>query len=327
MNPEKHASAAERLESRFRNWALRRTVQPSPTVTLGWRTLYILPTWFGMAFALLLAILLLAALNYGANMLFAMAFWLGAFFLLAMHRTHRNLLGLTLSARAPPDAFCGETLPWPVVLRQEADRSRYGIALGWSRRPLAVTHLDERTAQVLLPWAAPRRGLLPCPPVVVSSIHPFGLFRVWAYATLAQQALVAPVPLPCPLQPWASSMQDGNESTSIVHSGTELELEGVRPYQSGDAWGRIAWKRSAGREELVSKLIGGAQTSGLVVLSLETLPAADLETRLSWLCAAVLACEAQGLDHALLLGDTKIGAGCGPAHRRQCLMALACHLL
>lgn len=322
MARRQSASATERLERRFRNWALRRTTtQPATRLTLGWRTLYILPTWFGTAFALLLAVLLLAALNYGANMLFALAFWLGAFFLLAMHRTHRNLLGLVLSVQAPQETFCGETVQWPVVLQQrDTGRPRYGIALGWTRRPQVATHL-ERTQRVLLPQVAQRRGLLPCPPVVVSSMHPFGLFRVWAYAKLAQQAVVFPAPLVCPLRPWDSAMDDREGEMVAAVSGDELE--GLRPYRQGDARGRIAWKRSAGREELVSKVTAGRRAAGTVILSLEALPVTDLETRLSWLCAAVLTCEEQGMDYALVLGDVSVGAGIGPGHRRACLLALA----
>lgn len=322
MGRRQSASAAARLERRFQSWALRRTIQPATKMTLGWRTLYILPTWFGVTFALLLAVLLLAALNYGANMLFAMAFWLGAFFLLAMHRTHRNLLGLALFAQTPQETFCGETVQWPLVLQQQdTGRPRYGITLGWTRQPQVATHLLARTQRVLLPQSAQRRGLLPCPPVVVSSLHPFGLFRVWAYASLAQQAVVFPAPLACPLWPWDSALDDREGSMAAAVSGDELE--GLRPYRQGDARGRIAWKRSAGREELVSKVTAGRRASGTVILSLDVLPAADLETRLSWLCAAVLACEERGMGYALVLGDVSVGAGIGPGHRRECLLALA----
>lgn len=313
----------DRLEARFQRWALRRTAQPVTKTMLGWRNLYILPTWFGMVFALLLAVLLLAALNYGANMLFAMTFWLGAFFLLAMHRTHRNLLGLEMAIQVPQEVFCGETLQWPVVLSHESARPRYSIDLGWTRRPLVATHLETRSGRALLPMRASHRGLLACPPAVISSTHPFGLFRVWAHVSLAQQAVVYPLPIACPTRQWATAMNDQEGAlTAATVSGNELE--GVRPYQRGDARGRIAWKRSAGREALVSKMMGGSEAAGTVILSLEALPMADLETRLSWLCAMVLSCEEQGMDYALLLGKTSIAPGSGARHCRECLLALAC---
>lgn len=324
MGPQ-NDSVMDRLEARFQRWALRRAAHPVARATLGWRNLYILPTWFGMVFALLLAVLLLAALNYGANMLFAMTFWLGAFFLLAMHRTHRNLLGLEMAIQVPREVFCGETLQWPVVLSHASTRPRYSIDLGWSRRPLVATHLEGPSGVMMLPQPTPHRGVLACPPVVVSSSHPFGLFRVWAHVYLAQQAVVYPAPISCAIQQ-ASSAKSEEEHEGDLSAETEPgnELSGVRPYQRGDAMGRIAWKRSAGREDLVSKMTDGAAAPGTMILSLEALPMADLETRLSWLCAMVLSCEEQGMGYALLLGKTSIAAGSGMRHCRECLLALAC---
>ena len=72
------------------------------------RRIYIIPTRFGIALALLLAAMLIAGLNYNSNLGLAFGFLMVSLALVAMHHCHRNLLGLSVDAIVEADAFAGD---------------------------------------------------------------------------------------------------------------------------------------------------------------------------------------------------------------------------
>src|SRR5688500_18274112 len=96
------------LRRRAAAWARRRQGEDRLPVTLAARRVYILPTRGGMAFAALVFVMLLAGLNYGNSIALLVTFLLAGFGLIAMHLTHRNLVGAVARGVTPVDAFAGE---------------------------------------------------------------------------------------------------------------------------------------------------------------------------------------------------------------------------
>jgi uncharacterized protein (DUF58 family) len=84
----------------------------------------------------------------------------------------------------------------------------------------------------------------------------------------------------------------------------------------------IAWKKAAGRDELISRDSQQAQHFELW-LDLAQTGGATLEHRLSRLCAWVLEAELLELDYGLRLNAVEIAPAHGELHRRRCLEALA----
>ena len=101
-------SARNQLRARAANWVRRRQGDDRLPTTINTRRLYILPTRAGFGFALLVFVMLLAGLNYANSVALILTFVLGGFGLIAMHLTHRNLVGLALREVATRDAFAGE---------------------------------------------------------------------------------------------------------------------------------------------------------------------------------------------------------------------------
>jgi len=90
------------LRARLGEWMRRRQGPDVLPVTLERRRLYILPTGAGVAFGMLLFLMLIAGLNYGNSLALFLTFSLGAFALVAMQQCHRNLLRIAvISASAP----------------------------------------------------------------------------------------------------------------------------------------------------------------------------------------------------------------------------------
>ena len=102
----------------------------------------------------------------------------------------------------------------------------------------------------------------------------------------------------------------------------DSELSHLRDYQRGDPPRRIAWKAMARSQRLLTKQFATPAASN-VWLDWDALPHSDDETRLSWLCGAVLELERINRRYGLRLPSTLLAPASGAAHRDACLRALA----
>src|ERR1700761_4568768 len=93
------------LRQRMARWIRKRQGLDALPLALSRRRLYILPTRVGMGFTLLLALMLVAGLNYANSTALFLTFLLAGFTLVTMHQCHRNLQGAQLLAAAAEPTF------------------------------------------------------------------------------------------------------------------------------------------------------------------------------------------------------------------------------
>src|SRR3990167_6341429 len=172
------------------------SVLPNNSVILGRRQLFMLPTRFGLLFALLLAVQLLTAINYGNGLAYALTFLLGALAVVSMLYTHRNLLRLRLSASACAPVFADEIATFRIHLTNDSDTPRFGITVMRDKKEIAGVDIPARgSADVELPVPATQRGRVAIPPVTVTTRFPLGLLYSWSRCVeLEQSCLVYPRP-------------------------------------------------------------------------------------------------------------------------------------
>ena len=87
----------ERWQVRFMHWVTRR-IPPARNVVLNHRNIFILPNKQGLGFLFVLSLMFIGAINYEANLAFALVFLLLGMFVLSIFYTFRNLSGLHVSA-------------------------------------------------------------------------------------------------------------------------------------------------------------------------------------------------------------------------------------
>ena len=80
---------------------------PQRSVTLQQRTIYILPSRYGLLFLTATSLVFIAAINYAVSMAFGLAFMMVSIFILAIFYTFNNLNRLTLTAMPTEPVFCG----------------------------------------------------------------------------------------------------------------------------------------------------------------------------------------------------------------------------
>jgi len=308
------------LRSRAAAWARRRQGDDRLPTTITTRRVYILPTRAGLAFALLLFVMLVAGLNYANSVALMITFVLAGFGLIAMHLCHRNLVGLTLRDIATVDAFAGEHGRLQLTFENTADSPRIGIEAATTSCERVTRDLRAAgTARIDLALPLERRGRVSVDRIRISTAFPFGLFRAWTYVHLRVDVLAWPVPRGRREPP--SEAATGGHAPAVHRAGDE-EWFGLREFRSGDSPRQVAWPAFArGRGLLVKTYQSPAAHHR--VFDLAQVPGTDLEARLEQMAAWIVAAHARGERYGLVIGVITIPPDTGSKHREQCLRELA----
>jgi uncharacterized protein (DUF58 family) len=307
---------------RLQRWARRRQGPDRGSVELHPRRVYILPTRTGLMLGVVLSTMLMGALNYSNNMGFALVFAVAALAVVSIHHCQANLVGLRVEVAGAAPVFAGDDIRCRVRLQNAAAAARWQLRAGPDDPDGSAVDLPAGGAATIeLSLPTTRRGLQPCPPIRISTTHPFGLFRAWAWLYPELELLAWPRPAPAAALPAGSHGGDAHGAGGDV-AGTD-DFAGLRTLVPGEPPSRVAWKASARGGELLAKdyRSGG----GLLVLDWHALGTTDTEGRISLLTRLVLEAGSSGRPFTLRLPGTGIGPGRGSEHVRQCLRRLALH--
>lgn len=276
------------------------------------------PTAAGGFWLLAVVALLATAINYGNNLVFALAFLLLAVWLQAAWNGWRNLAGLHWQASAPMPVFANEPLRIEGRLTDRHGRPRSQLLLmagpvASASSPLAAD--GEATLAVALPTG--RRGPLSVSNLTLVSTYPLGLWRsqrrlpvvdALVYPAAGGEAAL-PVAIPRPAH----------------RSAAADDFQGLRAYTPGDPPRRINWRVWGRREELLVNQFDGNRGGDALWLDWAHCPGAG-DARLAQLARWVLDAERAGCDYGLRLPDAAgptVAPTRGRAHRDACLRRLA----
>lgn len=290
-------------------------------VVLGRRQLFMLPTRYGLLFAVLLMVQLLAAINYGNGLAYALTFLLGSLAVVSMLYTHRNLFRLRLSVGACTPVFAGEVATFPVHLANDTQTPRFGVAVMHDKKEIARADIPARgSAQVSLNVPAVKRGLLTMPAVALTTRFPLGLLYSWSRRVALEHACLV-YPRPAQPTPWRAPMEPSAEPAAGIQPGGD-DYIGTREFQPGDSPRHVDWKAVArGEPWQVKQFGGGCQVTAW--LDWDMLEGLDAETRLSVLTRWVLDAEREGQLYGLRLPGQALDPARGAAHQHECLKRLA----
>jgi uncharacterized protein (DUF58 family) len=306
--------------SRLRQRAFRAAPADRAPVVLRHSRIYILPTRRGYAVIATLLTMLLTSLNYALALGLGVTFLLGGLVAAALLHTFRNLAGIEIKPLAASDSFAGGHVVFSLAVSSGAiDRRAITIAANSASAKSVIAAGSTQTVTLAAP--APARGRIPLGRVTLSSQHPLGLWRGWAYVHFPLAGVVYPAPEahPPPLPSGALGIDPHAKGR-----GDDADLAGLREYQRGDPLQRVAWKAVARGAGWFSKSFEGTGGGGPITLDFSRLPAQlDVEMRLSRLCAWVLAAERTTRPFSLSLPDAMLTTGSGREHRRTALTALA----
>ena len=289
-------------------------------LVLGRHQLYMLPTRAGLLFGVVLAAMLLAAVNYNNGLAYLFTFLLGGVATVSMLITHRNLSGLRVALGPVDPVFAGQQANFPILLKNHSARMRPGV---WVLAHLQSHHIDlapGTTGRALVTAQAPQRGYLDCPPFTLSTAYPLGLLFSWSRKQRpAGRCIVYPAPgpaRPLPVHPHRARYQQPGPRPEGD------DFAGLRAYRNGDPPRHIHWKSVARGQPLQVKQFAGAGGSS-VWLDWDAVPEPDAESRLRQLCRWALDAEAGNVEYGLRIPGVEVALGQGPDHLHTCLAALA----
>jgi uncharacterized protein (DUF58 family) len=295
--------------------------QKEPYLTNG-RNVYILPTKSGIAFALILLVMLIGAINYNNSLGYMFTFFLASLSIVTILHTYKNILRLEFLIGKPQSVFSGENTLVPVYINQTQSINRYSLSLLFDQ-PSFCKHtqcdITSKNNKFFLTLLTNTRGLCEVPRFTLHSTFPLGLFLSWSNIHLYQRFIVYPQPAKnVPDLPKGQYLpdQDGDQG-----KGTD-DFSGLRNYHHGDSLRHIHWKAFAKQGTMITKQFGGDRCDE-TWLTWDALPDVDIETRLSILTRWVLNAELEGTAYGLKIPGLIIKPSSGILHREQCLKALA----
>ena len=287
--------------------------------------IHLRPKRLGAGFLLLCVLMLLAAINYGNNLVYLTSFLLFSLLVNSGWQTRRQLDRIEMRALPPRPRHAGQTGTLPLTLHADSDRPGMRIALhqmptdppdGSLREFAMVAGLPHKTT-LALPRAPRGHHLLPA--LVLSTDYPLGLWEARRIDQPLAQAWVYPrsagdQPLPSP---------DAAGNTARSRRTGEDELNDLRRYVPGDPLSHLAFKHFARTGELVTKRFAGQSgDQGSVTLDFDQL-SGDPEARLAQLTQWVGQLDFADRPFALVLPDQRLASGQGARHCRLALEALA----
>jgi uncharacterized protein (DUF58 family) len=289
-------------------------------VRLGHHNIFIMPNRQGLGFRCVLALMFIGAVNYEANLAFALVFLLIGMFVLSIFHTFRNLSGLHVAAVPGHSVFAGELAELTVILNRHGKRTYESIQLGCDGSRKVVCDLVQVQEQrVGLYVSAQRRGWLRPGRLVIETVFPFGICRAWSLLDLQVQCLVYPRPVECDLD-WLLSNQQQTGNTTLLRGNDDFYS--LRQYNIGDPLKHVAWKNFARGQGMLIKEYAST-VDQKIWLRWDLFPDLDTEGRLSRLCWCVIRLDEGGLDFGLELPGLRIEPSRGPDHYRKLLEALA----
>jgi len=287
-------------------------------VTLNHRRIFILPTYRGLNFALLIALLLLIAFVYNNNLIYLLAFLLASLFFISILHSYKTLAGLILNAGHNNAVFAGEAAGFTVHINNPLDIERYNLQIKLEQTQSLTLKPHSKTSIILYSLTT-KRGWHTAGTVTISSTYPLGLFRAWSPVQFNLKTLVYPKPanheLPFPETPNAFAQQGFNQK------GAD-DFSGLTEYHAGDPIKHIHWKAFARGQGLYSKIYGGNHSTE-IWLDYASTPGHNNEQRLSQLCRWIIDAEQAVIPFGFSMPSLKLLPAHGLNHTQKCLEALA----
>ena len=291
----------------------------SGDITIVPKQIYILPTRFGLIFAVMLIAMLVGSNNYGINLGYMLTFILSGIGFSAMLQTWRNLVNLEITPGIVEPVYCGETAIFQVHCHNRRPSNRSAIQLMIGEHHTVFDLLQNQSVKVECPMTALSRGYLIPGRWTATSYFPLSMFYAWAYFETSQKCLVYPKPVSgeIPLdQIFKSDNRNG------IENDDNIDFFGHRKYQPGDSLKRLDWKALArGRGYLIKHFTRNVDDD--IWLNWSEIHGDNTEEKLSILCRVVIELSRIETRFGLSMPGVSIAPDNGHSHKKDCLKALA----
>ncbi|QLE85735.1 DUF58 domain-containing protein [Shewanella sp. Scap07] len=310
-----------KLNQWFRHWLARR-LPASKSITLAHKSIFILPTGFGVIWLMLVVLLFIFGTNYQNNLIIGLAFLLLSVFNTCIIYSYRNLAGIHFTAKPSPQNYAGEKLLYAIEV--SAKYPQFDLQVNYPENTtVTLSEVNATTMQTLVPLANEKRGYVHPGRLKVCSRYPLGLCRTWSHLDLDNQQIVFPKPIKteASLRALDEESQQSEKLQGKQIIGVD-EYHGLKEYVVGESLRQVAWKQWAQGKGMLTKQFQQPQGAPLW-LALTTDTSKDIETQLGELTWCVDQLSRKKQIFGLKLTAQTINPDSGENHRLRCLTALA----
>ena len=286
--------------------------------------LYIMPTARGALFLGVVVVMILTAATYNNNLVFILAFFLFALFVVSMLQTHDNLRGVRVEFSGATGTFAGEVTALNFHLSHRRRRGASDLRVRVRNKALRVVDSPradlipgEVGTAALARVSAPRRGVFGLGDVILQTEYPHGMFRAWTVARPAGEIIVYPPPRGSELLAPGIYRAGEAETAGQSHS-PDGDFGELTAYRAGESYHRIAWKHFARTGALYQKVHWGAARPHFVI-PWRAASEIELEQVSRWIDLA----RAGGASFELTTPDVMLGPGMGDDLAHACWRELA----
>ena len=224
---------------------------------LGSRQIYIIPTRWGLVYALMVFLLLLGSINYSLSLGHYLTFLLASLGVIAMLHTWLNFAHLEVEILGAKPVFAGEHALVNFKVNEHKNRQRHSIVAHFDQQQASSEDIPANGTQAFsVPLLTQQRGWLTMPRLILHTEFPLGLFHAWAVINhpLKIMGYASPSQKRC----LASSLSEGGASNAPhpTQQGDD-DFNGHKTYQIGDAPSRLDWKASSRGIGLFTKQYSG----------------------------------------------------------------------
>lgn len=287
----------------------------------GQREVFILPTRFGIMYAIALFLMLMVSVNYNNGLGHLFTFVMASIGVVCMYYTQRNLVGLEGRVNPGRAVFAGESAVAKVRIAEQINRPRSNIWLRCGSTEQLFNLDSAQSCDISVSLETEQRGWLKIPEIYLCTLYPLGIFLSWSRKFRTPTQLLV-YPKLAPAQPLPHTGDGEKELVEGDNRSGIDDFSGIREHQYGDALNRIHWKHSARGNGLKTKLFQG-MSAGDLVLRWQDTSGVDDEARLSILARWVVDADSAAYRYALDIPGVTLKPESGPHHRHQCLKALA----
>ncbi len=284
------------------------------------RRVYILPTKQGLAFGLLLFIMLLGSINYANSLGYMLTFLLASLAIVTIFHTYNNLLRLEIGPAITKPVFAGDTASIQIRINNPDAMARYSLCLYSDRALQQLADIPAQTVSfITLHHRFNQRGLQAVPRFTLESRFPLGLFRAWSIIEPEQKQLV--YPRPSTDQQLPLNQTGGFDGNKIIDQGSD-DFRELRTYIPGDPLQHVHWKSAARHHTLLTKEFSSSAAQELW-LDWQQTHVSGIEAKLSQLTRWVILATEQNIPFGLKLPGIEIMPASSPQHTADCLKQLA----
>jgi uncharacterized protein (DUF58 family) len=277
-----------------------------------------MPSRFGLAFGVMALVLFFMAVGYANNLIYLIVFFLISVGFTGILVTNKNIQHLQFENLKNPDLFATEDGELILAIHNKSQNDCWDVQARLEKTDIAsdkilVPSLSSEELKIF--FTAPHRGQQPLPRIILESTYPFGLLRAWKVFTSVTEILIFAERKGSPNFPRDSITGEGTQNQGLFRDH--------RIFQSADPLGRIDWKASARRQEILVKNFEEPEKPTLHFSWDQTKHLGNHEDRISQLALWIDQAEKTGHTYSLSVVLRDVPPSKGLLHWRECQGILA----